>query len=296
MNKLKKQWPQLALLAVGLLWGSSNVFVKDAVSQIPPAFLIALRSTIAALLFSLLFWKRLRTLHRRDVLCGAAIGVCLFLAYYAQTCSMFFTTPGKCGFFASTYCVIVPFLYWLIARRRPSAHHLISAVLCVAGVVLCSVTESLSITWGDSAALVSGVFYALHMVVVEKLNKGRDPIAMTVLQFVFSAAAAWVVTLATETDRLALPASAMFNVLYLALVCTGLAMLLQNLGQKRVNPNRASILMSTESVFGVLFSVCLGYETLDLQTVLGFVLIFAAIVVSQLKAAPRGAKEAAKHS
>lgn len=280
-------WPQLALLAVGLIWGSANIFVKSASGQIPPAFLIALRCTAASALLALIFRKRLRGLTCKDFLSGAIIGICMFSAYYIQTCSMRISDPGKCGFLASVYCVIVPFLYWIVVRKRPTWRHLLAAVLCLAGVVFCSVTETLSISWGDSMALLSGFFYAAHIVSVEKCSKGRDPIAMTILQFGFTAVFAWVVALATERQQFALPASALFDVAYLAFISTGLATLLQNLGQKRVNSNLASILMSTESVFTLLISVSLGMERLTVQICVGFVLIFAAILISQIEPAEK---------
>lgn len=283
MKVIRKLWPQLALLAVGLIWGSSNVFIKDAVHRIPAAFLIALRCTTACLLLGLIFYKRMRKITRRDLISGAVIGACLFLAYYMQTCSMYFTDPGKCGFLASIYSVIVPFLYWIVAKKRPTTRHLAAAFLCIAGVALCSVTGTLSITWGDSMALISGFFYAAHIVTIEKFGSERDPVVITVLQFGMAGLCGWVVALTTETSRIALPGTAVLDVLYLALVCTGLAMFLQNLGQNRVKPNFASILMSTEALFGVLISVLAGFEMLNSRLIFGFVLIFAAVLVSQVK-------------
>lgn len=283
MKKLTKFWPQAALLLVGLIWGSSNVIIKNAVDQIPPAFLIAMRCTIAAPLLAILFRKHLRGTTAADVRSGAIIGVCLFLAYWIQACSMCYIAPGKSGFLTSIYCVMVPFVYWAVSRRAPTLRNLLAAGLCVCGVALCSLTGSFTIAWGDTLALICGLFSAAHVVSVGICGQGRDPFRITVLQFIAAAIVGWGVSLCTEASRICLPTGALFDVFYLALACTGLALLLQNISQQRVEPNTASILTSTESVFGVMFSVLLGYETLNARLLGGFALIFAAILVSQLQ-------------
>ena len=287
MKVAKAILPQLSLLLVGVIWGSSNVIIKNAVDQIPAAFLIALRCTMASALLALVFGKKLKMIDKSTLLGGAVIGLCLFLAYYMQTCSLYFSDPGKCGFLASVYCVIVPFLFWILTGKRPEAKSFAASVLCLAGVLICSVNGALKIAWGDSMALISGVLYAAHIVTIERFSRDKDPVVMTILQFAFAGLYGWIVALTTERARLCLPTEAALELMYLALVCTGLAMLLQNVGQKRVAPHVASILMSTEAVFGVAISAALGMERVTARLALGFVLIFAAILISEFRASPR---------
>ena len=117
---------------------------------------------------------------------------------------------------------------------------------------------------------------------LQYVEEEKIPILITILQFGFSAVFSWIVTLATG-----LPASIEWTggtvggVLYLALACTALSLLLQNVGQKYTNPSSASLILSLESVFGVLFGVIFFHEILNLRLITGFVLIFAAIVISE---------------
>ena len=69
--------------------------------------------------------------------------------------------------------------------------------------------------------------------------------------------------------------------------------LFQNSGQKLVNENTAALLLSLESVFGVFFSILLKEETLNLQIILGFIVIFIAVIISETKLSflKRGKKE-----
>ena len=278
-----------ALLLVGAIWGSSLIVVKSSTASISPALLIALRFSMAFLLLSVVFFQKYRHISKGDVGCGAMIGLFLFLAYYVQTLGVTLAMPGKSAFLSSIYCVLVPFVYWLLGGSRPRGHEVLAAVLCSLGIVVCSVTESFTIVPGDLLALLSGLFYALHIAAIGKYGSGRDPILITLLQFGFCSAYAWMVSLfggqAGSVGSLVF-SEALPGVLYLGLVCSAAALLLQNLGQKYTDPSSASILMSTESVFGVIFSVIFLQEALNGKLIIGFALIFAAVLISQLNLAP----------
>lgn len=275
---------KLALLVVAIVWGSSLVVVKSSTDTLPPIFLLALRFTIGCLTLALIFHKKLRLLNWDYMKNGFIIGLCLFLAYSSQTIGVIFAMPGKSAFLSSAYCVIVPFMMWMVERKKPSRYNIYAAILCTAGILAASLTEGGAVTKGDGLALLSAVLFAAHIASVAICGRGKDPILITILQFGFSAVFSWIVTLATG-----LPASIEWTggtvggVLYLALACTALSLLLQNVGQKYTNPSSASLILSLESVFGVLFGVIFFHEILNLRLITGFVLIFAAIVISEIE-------------
>ena len=66
-------------------------------------------------------------------------------------------------------------------------------------------------------------------------------------------------------------------------MCTGICFLLQTIGQKHTSPQTASIILTLESVFGTLLSVIFYHERLSLKTATGFLLIFAAVLISETK-------------
>lgn len=86
-----------------------------------------------------------------------------------------------------------------------------------------------------------------------------------------------------ETPPSEISWASMGAILYLALGCTALGLLLQIVGQKYTHPAAASVIMSLESVFGVFFSVILYGEKLTVRLALGFLLIFMAIIISETK-------------
>ncbi len=280
-NTLKKLAKPMIVFAT-LIWGSTFFILKDTLDDVDLMFLLAFRFSLAAGILALVFWKRWKGMDLRCLWQGGALGVLLFAAYAVQNYGLMDTTPGKNAFFTAVYCVIVPFLYWVVDRLRPSRWNVLAAVLCVAGIGFVSWDGGLAFTRGDLLTLLSGFIYACHIVAVAKFSQGRDIFILTVLQFASTALCCWVGMLFTggfPADGL--PAQAWLVLLYLALAATSIALLFQNVGQKYTDPSSAALLLSLEAPFGVAFSVLFGAEQPAPLMYLGFFLIFLAIVCSE---------------
>ena len=273
------------LFAAAFIWGSSFFIMKGAVDVIPTFYLLAIRFTGGALLLSLVCWKKWRELTRDYFWRGAVIGGFLFLAYSIQTFGLMGTTPSKNAFLTAVYCVLVPFLYWAVMRRRPDRYNILAAVLCVSGVGLVSLTDALTVTWGDALTLVCAFFYAAHIVAVAKVSPGKDIYLLTVFQFAWAAVYAWICGLLFQQ----FPPVSVFRpdvivqLAYLTVMATTVALLFQNVGQVWSDPASASVILSLESVFGVLCSVIFYGDPVTGRLLAGFALIFVAVVCSETK-------------
>ena len=182
--------------------------------------------------------------------------------------------------------MLVPFAWWLIARKRPTAFNIVAAIVAVCGIWLVSVSssgETLSIGFGEAMTLGCAVAFAAHIVAVSKFAQKCDALVLTVFQFIAEGALGIVFGAATE----AFPGVAAFTpeiigqMLFLAVFASVVAFGIQNVSLAHVPPTQASLLLSLESVFGVVFSILLYGEQMTLRLVVGFVLIFAAIVISE---------------
>lgn len=281
MRKLAK--PMLFMAA--FIWGSSFFIMKDALDQMPVQYLLAIRFTIGAALLGLVCGKKWRRCTRDYVWRGAVMGAFLYLAYSIQTYGLALTTPSKNAFLTAVYCVLVPFLYWAFARIKPDRYHLLAAALCVTGVGLVSLSGDLTVNPGDGLTLLCAVFYAMHIVCVAKTSPGKDIYLLTVFQFAFAGAFAWVGGALTErfpAQALAKP-EILLPLAYLAVMATTVALLFQNVGQVWSDPASASVILSLESVFGVLCSVLFAGDRVSGRMLAGFALIFAAVVCSETK-------------
>ncbi len=281
-------WGYKALIVLAtVIWGFSFVVMKDAVEVLPPAWLLGIRFTFAGILLFVVLARRVRKyFSRRALAYGAVLGVFDFLAFWLQTLGLQHTTPGINAFLTATYCVIVPFAWWVVAHKRPTVFNVGAAVLAIGGIWLVSVSgsgETLSIGLGEGLTLGCAVVFAVHIVLVSKFSRTCDALVLTVFQFIAEGLLGLGVGAATE----AFPGMAAFTpgvigqILFLAVFASVVAFGIQNVSLAHVPPAQASLLLSLESVFGVLFSILLYGEQMTLRLVIGFVLIFAAIVISE---------------
>lgn len=276
---------RLLIVAVTIIWGSSFVIVKDVTNVVSPAWLLAIRFSVAAVILACIFAHGHGKLYRDPGLLmrGAVLGTALFAAYYLQTVGITDTTPGKNAFLTATYCVIVPFTSWALSRRRPTAFNVVAAAVGLAAIGLISLDDNLTLRFGDAMTLACAVFYALHISLVARLARGRDIYVLTMWQFATVAVWSVVFGCALETPPLgALDTETLVQIAYLAVVVTAVALLFQNIGQKHVPPAQAGLLLSLESVFGAAFSIALGAEDLTLRIGVGFCVMFCAILISEL--------------
>lgn len=273
------------LFAAALIWGTSFFIMKNALDVMPVFFLLAIRFTAGAALLALIAWKRWKHLTPDYLWRGAVIGGFLFLAYSIQTFGLALTTPSKNAFLTAVYCVIVPFLTWAVVKVRPDGYNIAAALLCVTGVGLVSLSGELTIQAGDLLTLCCALFYAAHIVAVAKVSPGKDVTLLTVFQFAFAGLYAWIGGGLTETFPAAALTSpeVMLPLAYLCVMATTVALLFQNVGMVWSDPASGSVILSLESVFGVLFSVLFYGDPVTAQLLAGFALIFVAVVCSETK-------------
>lgn len=280
---------KIALAGAAAIWGGSFVVIKGALDAVPPCWLMFVRFFFSALIVGALFWKRVRPhLDASTLRCGAVLGILSGTAFVVQNIGLTDTTPGRNAFLTATYCVMVPFVNWAVARRRPGATSIVAAALGILGVGLLSLGDDFSVglSWGDMLTLVSAVLYALHIVAVARFSaSGHEVMTMTVTQLAMSAvvslAAALVLEGVIDFGVFADPGiwGALF---YLVILSSAVCMVVQNLGQAHVPPAPASLLLSLESVFAVIASVLFYGEVVTLRLACGFASIFAAVVVSEV--------------
>lgn len=286
------------LILATIIWGFSFVVMKNVVEVVPPALLLGVRFTLAGLLLLVILHKRVRrNFSWKMVGLGAILAFFDFSAFLTQTIGLQYTTPGINAFLTATYCVIVPFAWWVVARRRPSFCNVGAAVVAVMGIWLVAVStsgETLTLGLGEGLTQVCALLFAIHIVLVSRFSRGRDVLTLTVFQFIFEGLFGLCVGGLFETP----PAISLITpevvgqMAFLIVFASVVAFGIQNVSLAYVPPAQASLFLSLESVFGVVFSVLLYGEVLTARLVVGFILIFAAILVNELLAPRVKAKRA----
>lgn len=139
---------------------------------------------------------------------------------------------------------------------------------------------------GDVLTVLSGVPGAINLVLSSIMCQKKNPLLLTTIELGVVAILAWIFVLLTGTFPSEFPMNAVGGVVYLGVVATALCLFLQSYGLKYAEASIGGMLLSLESVFGVIFAIILYHETVTLRMLIGFVVIFVAIVLSQLE--PKG--------
>jgi drug/metabolite transporter (DMT)-like permease len=278
----------VGLVLCACIWGFAFVVVKDSLDYIGPVWMIAFRFSIAAFCLGLLLRKRLLGLTKKTFMRGMLLGFFLFMAYLLQTIGCKFTTAGKNAFLTTVYVVLVPLFAWPLFRKRPSWYVFVAALMSVSGIGLLALKNEgniLSMNKGDVLTLSCGIFYALHILFTSHFNAYDDPLLLTVLQFAVAAFLGWICAPfmdGTFPLKIFANARVFFSILYLGLLSTLVCFVLQNVGLKYVAPAMASLFLSLESLFGVLFSSLFLGESFTPRMLLGCALIFFAIILAEV--------------
>lgn len=275
------------LLLAAAIWGFAFVIVKDSLDYIGAVWMIAFRFTIAALALAIIYCKKLKFLTKKAWIHGGILGFYLFTAYLVQTIGCNYTTAGKNAFLTTSYVFLIPVFLWIIEKRRPAFYIFLCAIMSITGIGMLALgtSDTGTVNIGDILTLICGIFYAIHIIFTSRYNEHHDPILLTVLQFLFASIFAWICAPifdgAFPIEQIQNP-RVVISMLYLGLLSTMVCFVLQNVGLKYLPSAWASLLLSFESVFGVIFSTIVLGEKITLRMGFGCALIFAAVVLAQV--------------
>ena len=286
---------QLLLVLATVAWGTSFFILKETIETVNELFVLAIRFLISGVLLGVIFYKKFKKLSKTSMARGLILGIILSLAYVIQTYGLKLTTPSRNAFLTSSYCVMVPFIVWIMTRRAPKLYNVISAVLCLVGIGFVSFSSKLELGFeyliGDMLTLVCAVFYGLQLIFIDKYQQsGEDNVTLLVIELltvgIVCGALSLIFELPFRPQGFILNLEQILKIGYLTIVCTLFAQLFLIYGQKHTTVNQSSIILSLEAVFGALFSVVLGNEKLTAGLIIGFVIIFVAMIINELKLDP----------
>jgi len=267
--------PLAALLAMTAAWGSTFFLIKDVVTRLPVADLLALRFGLASVALLLLTGRRL-WLNYAVLRHGMWLGGLYGIAQILQTVGLASTSASVSGFLTGLYVVATPLLAAVLLRSRISGWTWAGAALATVGLGVLSL-RGFTIGYGEMLTVASAVVYAGHIVALGRWSTAANAMALALVQMVTITV---VCSVAAAADgKLVLPQSGRDwgIVIYLAVVAGALAMVLQTWAQAHLEASRAAVVMATEPVWAAAFAVSLGGESITVRMLLGGAAILAAI-------------------
>ena len=280
---------------VALIWGAAFVAQSAGMDYIGPFTFNSARSILGGIVLIPVIYvldkKRKdeisqgkEVIQNKETLIigGICCGFFLMLGSSLQQIGIQYTTAGKAGFITALYILIVPIL-GLAVGKKAGIKVWIGVVLAVIGMYFLCMTSGLSIAKGDFYILLGSVAFSFHILVIDHFSPKADGVKMSCIQFFVCGILCMIPTILFEHPELYSILQAWKPIAYAGIMSCGVGYTLQIVAQKNTDPTVASLLLSLESVFGVIFSVLLYGEVLTLKVIAGFVIIFVAIIVSETK-------------
>jgi len=277
----------IVLLLVAAIWGSTFALVKETLSTFGTFALLFLRFGIAALLLGIFCLLRRQKISNSELKNGAILGFFLFVSYAAQTWGLNFTSPTNSAFITGLFVIMAPILSALLFREKTERKIWLASALALAGLYILT-GASTSFNPGDAITLLSALGYALQIVYAAKYLKKCNAISLVTVQLAVVALLSLFLMVALGETPAAYPLPAMGAVLFLALFATLFAQWGQLVSQEHLEPSRVVLVLITEPVFAMLYSVLFFGEVLSASSIAGAGLILAGMLIAEW---PKGKKE-----
>lgn len=283
------------LLIAALIWGTAFVAQSKGMNYVQPFTYNAARTLLGGIVLIpviAVFRKygrlsnesnKSKSNSRTTVLGGIVCGIFLFIASSFQQSGISMTTAGKAGFITALYIIIVP-LIELLLHKKSNPMVWIYVFIAAAGFYLLCIKDDFNIGKGDLLVLCCAFFYALHIMAIDHFNsKNADGMLMSCIQFFTAGFLMIIFMFIFEKPQLNSILNAKYTILYAGIMSSGAAYTLQIFGQRDASPTSATLIMSLESVFAALSGWLFLNEILSMKEFVGCLLVFAAVILAQLK-------------
>ena len=294
--KLPNRIAAASLFLTAAIWGLSYSMQAEAMNTMPPLFFIFLRYLSGSIILLPVIFCKKTPFFRKSLFTGGVIcGICLAGGEILQQFGLLYTSAGKAGFLTALYVIIIPVIGVIIKKKSDwkiwSASVLSAAgtyLLCADGLMLSAVNR------GDILVLLCALFFAFQFISIARFAPQEDALQLAAVQFftvtVISGTAAFLSNETCSWNNIAATARPL---LYCGVISIGFACTIQVAAQKYVHPATTSIILSTASVFAILWGWLILHETYSLINLIGCAIIFAAVVLVQLPLESRTAGKSA---
>ena len=286
----------LLLFLAATIWGTAFVAQSVGMDYVGPLTFNAARSLIGGIVLIpvVLLLNRKKDGpaftpegRKTTITGGLCCGVLLFAASSLQQIGIQYTTVGKAGFITALYIIMVP-IFSIFLRKRPSFTVWIGVALALVGLYLLCMTDSFSLSGGDTLVFFCAIAFTFHILVIDHFSSHADGVMMSCIQFFVSGVLCLICALIFEEPQLPSLVDCALPILYAGVLSSGVAYTLQIVGQKDMDPTIASLILSLESVISAISGWILLNQNLSGREIFGCVLMFGAIILAQL---PKRAKK-----
>lgn len=288
----KRMMGNLLLLAGAMIWGAAFVAQSVGMAYLEPFTFQTARCFLGSFVLLPVIWFRdrqgrndrrpVRPEDRRYLrTAGLLCGIILFVASSFQQLGLVYTTAGKSGFITAFYIILVP-LIGLFFHKKIKPWIWGSVALALAGLYLLCVNEAMTVGPGEWLTLCSALAFAFQILLIDHVSPRVDSVRLCSLQFLVCGLLSMLFMFCMETPRWDAILQCWLPICYAGICSSGIGYTFQIIGQAHTEPAVASLLMSLESVFSVVFGWLLLRQGMSARELLGCGLVFAGVILAQL--------------
>ncbi len=279
---------ELLLLFTAFIWGVGFPATKIAVNTGFQTFtILSGRFVIASILLAILFRKNLKRIDKKHIRYGLVGGVLLFLGFVFQTYGIMYTVPSKNAFITQMMVILVPFLTWMVYKKKPDKFAFIGAFIALFGGLVLTYDSSIGggLNRGDVLTFGCALMVATHIVFSSHIAKkeSTDPIAFTLVQFFIAAVLSLGLAILLEDVPRETSVIDWWPLIFMGVLNTAFGFTIQTYTHRYSTPTKSSIIVSTEAVFASAASVMMIGEPVTFQMVIGGLFVFIAVITVETK-------------
>ena len=274
----------MMLVLATAFWGISNCLTAICLKELQPLTLNAFRFLTAFLVLGVAFRKRIAHASRETLKYSLLIGLSLVMVYVGATYGVLYTSVSNAGFIGAMTVLFTPLFEFLLYRKRPGKKFTFALLLCLVGIALLTLNETLKPALGDVICLLVPTFYAVDLMLTEKAvaREEVDPVALGVCELIVVGVVMLALALLLESPRLPSTPVVWASALFLGIFCSGICFIIQSVEQQFTTASHAGLIFTLEPVFSAIFAFFLLDERLGVKGYIGAALMLMSLVVMEL--------------
>lgn len=278
----------LMLILVTMGWGISYYLIDVSLEGMGPFTLNANRFLIAFIVAVIIAFPKLKNVSKATLKYSILLGIVLVFVFIGATFGVKYTTLSNAGFLCGLSVIFTPMLSCVIYRKVPEKKVIIVVIMCFIGIGLLTLTEGFSINYenlrGDLLSAMCGFVYAVDLLFTEKavLHEDVNPFQLGVFQIGVAGVLNLVLSFVFEVPHLPTEPRAWASVLFLSIICTGVAFIVQALAQQYTSASHVGVIFSLETVFAGFVAFVFAGEVLSTKSYIGALLMITSIFIMEI--------------
>jgi drug/metabolite transporter (DMT)-like permease len=216
------------------------------------------------------------------------LGILLVFVYIGATFGIQYTTLSNTGFLCGLAVVFTPILSSIVYKKMPDRKLTIVIIMSTVGIALLTLKDNFTINYdnllGDFLSIMCAFVYAIDLLVTEKAVKQEevDPFQLGVFQLGVTGVLNLILALILEKPHFPTEPKIWGAVLFLAILCTGIAFIVQAIAQQYTTASHVCVIFSLETVFAGIVAYIFAKEVLTFKSYIGAALMIISIFIMEI--------------